>query len=116
MARKPRQIVLGARGADRGRGVAEHDKIGFAVERQFETPRRLPRSRTPATPGNAALAVIIAGRFGAVARIDPHERAERTMMADERVGDRADHPCRAGTERSSSSSSRKITRGLSFMP
>ena len=41
MAGEARQIVLGARGADRGRGVAEHDKIGLAVERQFEPPRRL---------------------------------------------------------------------------
>ncbi len=55
-------------------------------------------SSTSSTPGSARLAAISAARSVAVAPIDAHERAQRAVMAHERIGDRADHPHGARAE------------------
>ena len=92
MAGEPRQIVFRASGADRGGRIAEDDKVGFEIKRQFEPLRRL----------GAVEHSGYAGQFGsgrhhrfdltAVPRIDAHKRAERPVMANKRIGDRTDNP------------------------
>ena len=61
MAGQPRQIVVGMCRADRGVGIAQHDEIGFPIERQLEPPRCFGAVESGGHAGNAALAEIIAG-------------------------------------------------------
>src|SRR5208283_3734592 len=51
MAGEPREVVLGTRRADRRVGVAEHDEVGLAVERQLEPPCRFRAVEDQGHPG-----------------------------------------------------------------
>ena len=98
MAGEPRQVVLGARGADRGVGVAEHDEIGLAVERQFEPLRGICRVEHQRYSRQCCARRHQSGNVGGASRVDADKRPERAVMAHERVGDRTDHPYRSGAE------------------
>ena len=55
-------------------------------------------SSTASTPGSARLAAISAAEIRRLAHVDAHERAERPVVAHERIGDRADDAHRAVAE------------------
>ena len=124
VAGERRQIVLGRGRADHRVAVAGDDEVGLAVVGQLVSARRPRRGSAPrrcrAAPRTARAS---AATGDAVLAIDPDKRAERAVMAHERVGDRADHPHRAGAELARSANLRGRSRAalpsgsaLSFMP